>query len=618
MAEGVGSVVESENGSFQSQITRRLPRKASRAAMSAWKPLCVKKSPRGDPRAGAAAKRSIQRASKILLMCTVKRRTAAAIAKSAAKELQSLAEFMPNLADTDARTLALRLYYIELADGVSPIRARNKVSQMFLVSVATVKRWSSSWESIGEDALLDHRSEHEERDASLLFGSPALVFELQSWIKNRLKQGGKHKDGYLTIQQLQNYINNVLFNDPDVVSPELLDLHDARYHSRQVSRMTVLRWMHKLGYKWADSSRAPFCDRHKDQDVVTYRNEWVKQMLALKPRLPILSEATGKPEWPNLPAGEKPLLHGNHDECILYPNEGNRFAWVSDDAYHMKPKRDGATIMVSGVSVPCQGWLGLETIEPKSDGTWKHDNVMNNLKKVIDQFEHLYPGCQLLLTYDNAPFHTAVKKGSLSTARMNMTDGGKQPIITQMGWFETFDLATNSMKKVLQQMWYPGQDGTPIAKGALRVCKERGLKGIEKMRLDDLRALLASQPDFASVKPEIQQEAERRGHILLFGPKCHPECMHVEMCWAHVKQYCRQHCGQSITALRTSLQHALSEQHLTVKQHTAFSQHTWMWIEAYSHEADGVAVYEAMKALKKLHRHHRKGIHTSIPLPSSQ
>ena len=45
MAEGVGSVVESENGSFQSQITRRLPRKASRAAMSAWKPLCVKKSP---------------------------------------------------------------------------------------------------------------------------------------------------------------------------------------------------------------------------------------------------------------------------------------------------------------------------------------------------------------------------------------------------------------------------------------------------------------------------------------------------------------------------------------------------------------------------------------------
>ena len=27
---------------------------------------------------------------------------------------------------------------------------------------------------------------------------------------------------------------------------------------------------------------------------------------------------------------------------------------------------------------------------------------------------------------------TAVRKGSLSTARMNMTDGDKQPILTQM------------------------------------------------------------------------------------------------------------------------------------------------------------------------------------------
>ena len=88
-------------------------------------------------------------------MSTTKRRTAAAIAKSAAKELQSLAEFMPNLADTDARTLAL---YIELADGVSPIRARNKVSQMFLVSVITVKRWSSSWEANGKQDLFDYRT----------------------------------------------------------------------------------------------------------------------------------------------------------------------------------------------------------------------------------------------------------------------------------------------------------------------------------------------------------------------------------------------------------------------------------------------------------------------------
>ena len=52
MAEGVGCVVDSENGSFHSQITQRLPRKATQAAISAWKPLCARKSRTGDPRAG--------------------------------------------------------------------------------------------------------------------------------------------------------------------------------------------------------------------------------------------------------------------------------------------------------------------------------------------------------------------------------------------------------------------------------------------------------------------------------------------------------------------------------------------------------------------------------------
>ena len=92
-------------------------------------------------------------------------------------------------------------------------------------------------------------------------------------------------------------------------------------------------------------------------------------MLALKPRLPVLNETTGKPEWPNLPTGERPLLHGNHDETIVYANQGHRFAWVLNDSYHLKPKREGTSITVSGVSVACHGWLGLETIEKMGLGT---------------------------------------------------------------------------------------------------------------------------------------------------------------------------------------------------------------------------------------------------------
>ena len=68
--------------------------------------------------------------------------------------------------------------------------------------------------------------------------------------------------------------------------------------------------------------------------------------------------------------------------------------------------------MISGVSVACHGWMGLEVIEPKTDGTWKHGNVMANVNKVIDEFVAQYPGCQQLLTFDNAPCHVAKRQGA--------------------------------------------------------------------------------------------------------------------------------------------------------------------------------------------------------------
>ena len=85
--------------------------------------------------------------------------------------------------------------------------------------------------------MLDGRSSNYESDPSILLSCPDLVFDLKCWIKQRLAQGGKHKDGYLTIQQVQDYINNELLNDEDIVPVEILDMHEERYHSREVSRI---------------------------------------------------------------------------------------------------------------------------------------------------------------------------------------------------------------------------------------------------------------------------------------------------------------------------------------------------------------------------------------------
>ena len=59
----------------------------------------------------------------------------------------------------------------------------------------------------------------------------------------------------------------MMFTSIYIISPEVFEMHEAHYDSREVSRMTVFRWMYKLGFKWSGSTSAPFCDKHKDVSV---------------------------------------------------------------------------------------------------------------------------------------------------------------------------------------------------------------------------------------------------------------------------------------------------------------------------------------------------------------
>ena len=75
------------------------------------------------------------------------RRSQAAIVEDATKELEALAAHTPDISDADTRKLALRMYYVELAHGISLRDAQTNVGQVFLISPITVQRWATSWEA---------------------------------------------------------------------------------------------------------------------------------------------------------------------------------------------------------------------------------------------------------------------------------------------------------------------------------------------------------------------------------------------------------------------------------------------------------------------------------------
>ena len=95
-----------ENGYSQNQASSSFKprRRASQGAERTWATLGHRKAPRGDPGAGASTRWSTSSNAK--KHC---RRTSSTICDSARKDLESLAVHMPNLPDTDAKTLALRM-----------------------------------------------------------------------------------------------------------------------------------------------------------------------------------------------------------------------------------------------------------------------------------------------------------------------------------------------------------------------------------------------------------------------------------------------------------------------------------------------------------------------------
>ena len=120
-------------------------RSASVKAAGTWKSLQKQQWPRRNP--CCAYEKRMTNAALSKKLQEHGWRTKVAIEENAVQELQNLAEYyVPDLSDTYARVLALRMYYIELADGVSPNDAQEKVGKMFLICKCTVERWAASWE----------------------------------------------------------------------------------------------------------------------------------------------------------------------------------------------------------------------------------------------------------------------------------------------------------------------------------------------------------------------------------------------------------------------------------------------------------------------------------------
>ena len=113
---------------------------------------------------------------------------------------------------------------------------------------------------------------------------------------------------------------------------------------------------------------------------------------------------------------------------------------------------------------------------------------------------------------------------------MNLKPGGKQPKMHDTIW-----------NGKVQKMVFA--DGTP--KGLKQILIERGIN-ITKMKLDKMRALNGTHPDFRDEQPEIVKFLGMNGFGCIFLPKFHCELNPIEKCWSQAKHNTCVHTNYTI------------------------------------------------------------------------
>src|SRR6266540_1591138 len=145
------------------------------------------------------------------------------------------------------------------------------------------------------------------------------------------------------------------------------------------------------------------------------------------------------------------------------------------------------------------------------DGWWKNEDVVKQVKeRAIPIFERTHLRKVALFMFDNNCNHNAFADDALVVSRMNMKDGGKQPLLRD----------SKMPDGSPHIMTFTDVDGVVKSKGIRRVLEERGLwmpglkrkcnactqHNLDPNKLDCCATrILSAQPDFASQRIHLQE-----------------------------------------------------------------------------------------------------------------
>ena len=288
--------------------------------------------------------------------------------------------------------------------------------------------------------------------------------------------------------------------------------------------------------------------------MTKYRAKFLRKMVALEflnsENAPTPEAALSVPADIDTPSAEQiaKTIVLFHDESTFQANDCERTQWGQRGEHILVQKSKGAGIMVSEqdsyLKFSDQEFTIGRTIFPglkqharaciqygeNKDGYWTSDRFMEQLEYSARIAEYKYPrsdGFKVLWIFDHSSSHGAFAEDALNASKMNARPGSKQPLMRDTVW----------QGRVQRMVFSIG-----VAKGLIQILNERG-KYRNGMKLDEMRAELASHQDFKEEKTRIEHFLNQKGHGCIFLPKFHCEINPIERCWAQAKRFTRSHCN---------------------------------------------------------------------------
>ncbi|KDN36668.1 hypothetical protein RSAG8_10666, partial [Rhizoctonia solani AG-8 WAC10335] len=474
--------------------------------------------------------------------------------------------------------------------------------------------------------------------------------------------------GKITPRLLMQEVNTKIFPSLSIPKPS-------------ISENTAKKWLLRLGFNKSTYKKGVYMDGHERADVVAYRKDFLSQILAYEPQIQQYSDKTCEPLPLVLPPGKKQIVLAFHDESCCHANDQTPHCWIRDGETLLRQKGRGRLIHVSDIIVEETGRLVLspEEIEAQLalpehqrlktydarkiiypgkslDPYWDMPQLVEQIKDAIKIFEIKFPDAQMLLFVDQSSAHNAYASNALNARKMNVTPGGKQPIMhnTQI----PLNNPNPELCGQVQEMVFPSThpEHPDKAKGMEQVLRERGLWDIlttaaggkrpvgpprtckatalqrEKMITEAQRILeenpdsfasvdnvievmqeesrnhteaidhtrfccmekcLVTEADFIAEKPLLQLVMEEAGHLCMLIPKFHCELNPIEMYWGYAKKKFRSQCDGSFRLAKELVPKCLDScPIITIRR---FFQKSWRYMDAYRQGLTGVMAEHAVK-----------------------